>query len=121
MQSQRNPLKLFSSWYADWKHLLPKDNPQGLFYSAMSLSTFSKMKGPQCRVVLLKEVTDPHGFVFGTNYSSAKGMEIAEEPRVSLCFYWGERQVRVNGICTKTSSDVSDKVLALHSYAIDME
>jgi pyridoxine/pyridoxamine 5'-phosphate oxidase len=107
---QRNPFKLFESWYNDWKTLLPKDNPQGLFYSAMSLSTFSSLKGPQSRIVLLKEVIQPDGFIFASNYSSAKATEITKDPRVSLCFYWGERQIRVTGTCTKTSPSLSDSV-----------
>jgi len=53
---------------------------------------------PRSRTVLLKQV-DPAGFVFYSNYDSAKGRELAANPAISLLFGWYplHRQVRVEG------------------------
>jgi pyridoxamine 5'-phosphate oxidase len=57
---------------------------------------------PSARTVLLKGA-DEHGFVFYTNYDSAKGRDLAANPRASLLFFWAEleRQVRINGSVTR--------------------
>jgi pyridoxamine 5'-phosphate oxidase len=49
-------------------------------------------------MVLLKDV-DPSGFVFYTNLESAKGRQLAANPRAALLFHWKSlrRQVRVRG------------------------
>ncbi len=53
---------------------------------------------PSARTVLLKGV-DERGFVFFTNRTSRKGVELAGQPRASLVFPWIdlERQVVVTG------------------------
>jgi pyridoxamine 5'-phosphate oxidase len=59
-------------------------------------------------MVLLKQV-DPDGFVFFTNYRSAKARQLDVNPYASLVFYWNEldRQVRVEGSVTKVSEEES--------------
>jgi pyridoxamine 5'-phosphate oxidase len=54
---------------------------------------------------------DADGFVFFTNYDSRKGMEMAANPHVSLLFFWREleRQVRIDGVVSKTSAAISDE------------
>jgi pyridoxamine 5'-phosphate oxidase len=48
-------------------------------------------------MVLLKG-HDERGFAFYTNFDSAKGHDLAENPRAALVFHWlPERQVRVAG------------------------
>ena len=76
--------------------------------TAMVLSTVSNNR-PSSRVVLLKEVRE-EGFVFFTNYTSEKGNEMAENPFVSLNFFWPEleRQVRVEGAVKKVSDSESE-------------
>lgn len=65
--------------------------------NAMVLSTVSAGQ-PSSRMVLLKEVAG-RGFVFYTNLSSRKGLELSANPLCSLLFPWHplERQVRVEG------------------------
>jgi pyridoxamine 5'-phosphate oxidase len=60
-------------------------------------------------MVLLHGV-DERGFVFFTNYESAKGGELADRPRAALCFYWPllHRQVRVVGSVELTSRAESE-------------
>jgi pyridoxamine 5'-phosphate oxidase len=66
--------------------------------NAMTLATVRKDGRPNARVVLLKGV-EHGGFVFYTNYESAKGRELAERPDACLVFLWTEleRQVRIDG------------------------
>ncbi len=74
--------------------------------NAMTLATASADGSPSARIVLLKGV-DESGFTFFTNYASAKGRELAENPRAALVFYWNEleRQVRIQGTVEKVSRE----------------
>jgi pyridoxamine 5'-phosphate oxidase len=77
--------------------------------NAMTLATSTRDGHPSARVVLLKGV-DAKGFVFFTDYRSRKGNELEANPRVSLCFWWGElqRQVRVTGTVARASREESE-------------
>ncbi len=70
----------------------------------MVLATVNKENRPSSRVVLLKEWST-RGFVFYTNYGSAKGKEIEENPWVALNFYWDpiKIQIRIEGKVKKIS------------------
>jgi pyridoxamine 5'-phosphate oxidase len=59
-------------------------------------------------MVLLKQV-DAYGFVFFTNYNSAKARQLEINPYAALVFYWAQldRQVRVDGKVTRTSPEES--------------
>ncbi|MFT5710303.1 MAG: pyridoxamine 5'-phosphate oxidase [Halioglobus sp.] len=72
--------------------------------TAMVLATVDTQGWPWQRIVLLKDVSSK-GFVFYTNYGSAKAQAMAHEPRVSLHFPWNEleRQVIVGGTVEKMS------------------
>jgi len=65
---------------------------------------------PAARVVLLKGY-DERGFVFYTNYQSYKGMQLDENPRACLVFFWKEleRQVRITGLVEKTNEAENDE------------
>ncbi len=97
------PLPLFGAWLrAAVEAGLREPN-------AMTLATATPDGRPAARVVLLKDV-DEAGFRFFTNYASAKGEEMAANPQVALCFWWGplERQVRVEGHVEKLPAAESD-------------
>ena len=70
--------------------------------TAMVLATVDASGDPGQRIVLLKGAS-VDGFIFYTNYGSAKARAIAAEPRVSLLFPWNEldRQVIVGGVAEK--------------------
>lgn len=72
--------------------------------TAMTLATVDSHNQPSQRIVLLKQV-DSQGFVFFTNYGSAKARDIAVNAKVSLHFPWHmmERQVSVNGTASQIS------------------
>ena len=86
----------------------------------MTLATASAEGEPSARTVLLKGA-DENGFVFYTNYDSAKGRDLAENPRASLLFFWAEleRQVRINGSVTKTTTAESEQYF--HSRPIESQ
>jgi pyridoxamine 5'-phosphate oxidase len=103
----RDPILQFQQWFADAVAAgLPLPE-------AMSLATVSAEGKPTARMVLLKKV-DADGFVFFTNYRSAKARELAENPNACLVFFWPqlERQVRIEGVVGKTSSAESREYFA---------
>ena len=104
----RDPLEQFEHWMADaLGHDLPVSN-------AMTLATVTPEGKPDARIVLLKGV-DNGGFVFYTNYESAKGRQLAACPEGMLVFFWVEleRQVRVAGRVEKVSAGESDEYFAI--------
>ncbi len=104
----RDPMALFSQWLdAAIERGLPEPN-------AMTLATTGIEGHPAARVVLLKEVSEG-GFVFYTNYESAKGRELAANPHAALVFLWLglQRQVRINGRVDKVSPEASDAYFAI--------
>ena len=78
--------------------------------TAMTLATASPDAEPAARIVLLKDVT-ASGFVFFTNYGSAKGAHLEANPRAALVSFWAdlERQVRVTGTVARVDAAVSDE------------
>lgn len=82
--------------------------------NAMTLATLDKQRQPQARIVLLKGFSKKDGWVFYTNYLSAKGQELAANPKCSLVFWWegSARQVRVVGEAKKLSPEMSDEYFA---------
>ena len=75
---------------------------------AMSLATCGADSKPSVRIVLLREITDT-GIVFYTNYESAKGQDIAENPNAEALFFWHklERQIRISGSIAKIDANKS--------------
>ena len=78
--------------------------------NAMILATANASGQPNARTVLLKSF-DSQGFVFYSSYEGRKAREIAENPKVSLLFYWGplERQVRITGTAAQVPERESDE------------
>ncbi|HSK96318.1 MAG TPA: pyridoxamine 5'-phosphate oxidase [Euzebyales bacterium] len=76
--------------------------------NAMTLCTADDAGHPSARVVLLKGIDD--GLVFYTNYDSRKGRDLAVNPHAAVVFNWLDlaRQVRVTGVCARTSETRSD-------------
>ena len=101
--AQNEPLALFERWFKEAKAKEPGDP------NAMSLATVDASGAPDVRMVLLKAV-DARGFAFYTNAESAKGEQLAANPRAALCFYWKslKRQVRVRGAVTPIPSEEAD-------------
>lgn len=102
---------LQSSPFAQFDHWMRQAiESQLLEPNAMSLATVGPGGQPTLRTVLLKGF-DENGFVFYTNYGSAKAREIAGNPQVAILFQWLplERQVSVTGRAEKISAAESLK------------
>ncbi len=76
--------------------------------NAMTLATAGKDAVPEARTVLLKNFNE-NGFVFFTNYNSAKSSQLEENPNCCLLFFWKEmeRQVKIVGVAEKISTEES--------------
>src|SRR3712207_1229805 len=93
----------FDRWFADAVAAeLPEPN-------AVVVATADADGAPDARIVLVKGY-DEYGFVFGTSYASAKGAQLAVNPRAALVFPWHalQRQVRVSGRVERIGARASD-------------
>jgi pyridoxamine 5'-phosphate oxidase len=98
-----DPIDQFSLWFGE---VLKSEL---LDANAMTLATASADATPAARIVLLKGFDDK-GFVFFTNYESAKARDLEQNPRACLLMFWAEleRQVRVTGRVARTSAQESE-------------
>jgi pyridoxamine 5'-phosphate oxidase len=105
-EAPADPVALFRAWFAEAQAAVRQ--PEG-----MTLATATPDGRPSARMVLLRGL-DARGFVFFTNYESRKGLELAENPRAALVFFWEplDRQVRVEGRVERLADDESDAYFA---------
>ena len=98
------PFDLFKIWL-----MMAEDDDQIDEPNAFTLSTVNKKNEPRNRVVLMKKLKQ-NGIVFFTNYDSKKGESIKKNKNVCLSFFWPslEKQIIINGICSKISEKDSD-------------
>ncbi|MDY7218821.1 pyridoxamine 5'-phosphate oxidase [Denitrificimonas sp. JX-1] len=99
------PFALFKQWFAD---AVATEQPP-VEPNSMMLATVDSAGHPHCRMLLLKGL-DARGFVFYSNYESAKGRQLAEQPVAAMTFFWPalERQVRIEGSVERVSDAESD-------------
>ena len=102
-----DPFDLFAEWLKAAEKTEPNDP------NAMALASVRDDGMPDIRMVLLKSF-DARGFVFYTNKQSAKGVELAGNPRAALNFHWKslKRQVRVMGMVSDVSDEEADAYFA---------
>lgn len=100
---KEDPIALFREWF-DEALAAGVEVPE-----AMTLATADADGRPSARMLLLKSADD-RGFTFFTGYESRKGLELAENPRAALVFYWRPlgRQVRVEGTVRRLAAEESD-------------
>lgn len=106
------PFQLFDTWFKDAVAHEPNDP------NAMALATVDPDGLPNVRMVLLKGV-DPadrsdRGFVFYTNYESAKGRELLASQKAAVVFHWKtlRRQIRVRGVVETVAPQEADEYFA---------
>lgn len=106
-----NPLHQFGQWFEE------AVRADLLDANAMTLATMGIDQAPAARIVLLKGF-DEDGFVFFTNYESAKGRELTAHPMACLLFFWSEleRQVRITGSVTRVPTDESSAYFATRPF-----
>ena len=108
-----DPFQLFETWLADAERHEPNDP------NAMALATVDRDGLPNVRMVLLKGLdgaghSSGRGFVFYTNWESAKGRELQVAGKAALCFHWKSlrRQVRVRGLVAGVTAAEADTYFA---------
>ncbi len=102
-----DPFTLFDEWFAQARASEPNE-PE-----AMALATAGADGQPSARMVLLK-AHGPAGFAFYTHEQSAKGEDLAENPRAALLFHWKSlgRQIRIEGRIERASDAEADAYFA---------
>jgi pyridoxamine 5'-phosphate oxidase len=110
--AEGEPIALFEKWLED-ANKAEKD-----LANAMALATVDADGLPDCRMVLLKGV-DARGFTFYTNSESAKGEQLAANPKAALCFHWVQlgRQVRARGSVETVSAEEADAYFATRAHS----
>lgn len=106
-----DPFAQFRTWF---EQALQADLAEP---NAMALATVNPQGQPSLRTVLLKAY-DAKGFVFYTNYTSAKADDIAQNPQVCLLFTWLdlERQVKIQGRAEKIGAAESLRYFASRPF-----
>jgi pyridoxamine 5'-phosphate oxidase len=106
------PFGLFEDWFSQAQAHEPNDA------NAFALATVDPTGLPNVRTVLLKGL-DPadhpdRGFVFYTNFESAKGTELLASMKAALNFHWKSlrRQVRARGLVSVVSDAEADVYFA---------
>jgi len=101
------PFGLFAAWLDEATKSEPNDP------NAMALSTVDAGGLPDVRMVLLKGF-DTDGFVFYSHIDSAKGRELAANPKAAILFHWKSlrRQVRVRGNVSRVTEAEADAYFA---------
>jgi len=99
----RDPFEQFREWL-DAAIAAQAPEPNG-----MTVATVSATGQPSARIVLLRGY-DARGFVFFSNYESAKGRDLAATSRAGLLWWWApiERQIRVEGVVERLKAAESD-------------
>ena len=107
----KNPIDLFEDWFNEAKNTEIKDS------NAFSLATADNNGVPSVRILLLKNY-QKGGFVFYTNLESKKSIELNNNPKASMCFYWKSlmRQIRITGKISQVSDQEADNYYNTRSY-----
>ncbi|MEM9726203.1 MAG: pyridoxamine 5'-phosphate oxidase [Pseudomonadota bacterium] len=117
-QGGGDPFKIAQGWLAEAAKTEPNDP------NAIALATADANGLPNVRMVLLKEIEladqrgQGGGFVFYSNFESAKGRELQENPQAALCLHWKTlgRQVRARGRIEKVADEQADAYFASRPY-----
>jgi pyridoxamine 5'-phosphate oxidase len=97
-----DPLRQFQRWFVEAGALVPVPEK-------VALATATRDGAPSARMVLMKQA-DERGLAFFTHMTSRKGLELEENPRAAMLFYWEPlgRQVRIEGPVTEVDAAEAD-------------
>lgn len=100
-----SPITIFQNWFKKQLRVSKDKIPSACCLSTIGLDGF-----PNARFLSLKEIVN-NNFIITGQLTSRKGLEINNNNKVALTFWWAEtgRQVRIQGTATKISSELSDK------------
>ncbi len=102
-----DPFQIARDWLAEAeRHEINDAN-------AIALASVDDQGMPDVRMVLLKEI-EPDGFVFYTNYDSAKGRQLRASGKAAFVMHWKSlrRQIRVRGRVEKEDGAKADSYYA---------
>lgn len=110
-----DPYALARAWLDAARETEPNDP------DAVAVATVDAEGMPNVRMVLMREIETDRtagGFVFYTNYESAKGTELAGQPRAAMVFHWKSqrRQLRLRGPVERVEAEKSDAYYASRHY-----
>ena len=105
-----DPIAIFRTWLKDAEKTEPNDP------NAIALATVDTGGLSNVRMVLLKDI-EPDGFVFYTNYDSAKSRECVTAGKAAFAIHWKSlrRQVRVRGHVSREDGAQADAYFASRS------
>jgi pyridoxamine 5'-phosphate oxidase len=105
-----DPFAIARAWLAEAEPVEPNDP------NAIALATVDAQGLPNVRMVLLKDIEES-AFVFYTNYTSAKGQEIAASGKAAFVLHWKtlRRQIRVRGLTSREEGPQADAYYASRS------
>jgi pyridoxamine 5'-phosphate oxidase len=109
-----DPLVVVKEWLEQARAARSQPNPD-----SMVLATSTRDGRPSARVVLCKEIVPQPGFVvFYTNYLSAKGRQLEDNPRAAGVMHWDalHRQVRLEGPVVVAPEADSDAYFATRAW-----
>jgi pyridoxamine 5'-phosphate oxidase len=109
-----DPLLVVSVWLA--QAFAARTQPNA---NSMVLATATRDGRPSARVVLCKDVVPQPGYiVFYSNYLSAKGRQLKDNPRAAAVLHWDalHRQVRIEGPVTQGTARDSDAYFAARAW-----
>ena len=110
-----DPYALARAWLEEARKSEPKDA------DAVALATVDRTGLPNVRMVLLKEIeaSQTHGgFVFYTNFESAKGRELESTGKAAMVLHWKslDRQLRLRGPVEKVPDGQADEYYHSRAY-----
>ena len=105
-----DPFALAQAWLTEAEATEPNDP------NAIALATVDSDGLPNVRMVLLKEI-EAAAFVFYTNYTSQKGIEIEAAGKAAFVLHWKSlrRQIRVRGLTSREEGPQADAYYASRS------
>lgn len=109
-EAPADPYDLFGTWMQE--AFAAKEAGTQAEPTAMVVATVHDGR-PAARTVLLKDF-DSRGFTFFTNYTSAKGIQLADSAYVACQFFWSglHRQVRISGVAEQVDRAESEAYFA---------
>jgi pyridoxamine 5'-phosphate oxidase len=110
-----DPYALARAWLAEAEASEPGDA------NAVALATVDGQGLPNVRMVLLKEIEPSQtrgGFVFYTNFESAKGHELKTNAKAAMVLHWKSlnRQVRLRGAVEQVGAEQADAYYGSRAY-----
>jgi pyridoxamine 5'-phosphate oxidase len=110
-----DPYALAQAWLEEATASEPEDA------NAVAIATADQRGLPNVRMVLLKEIEKSQtkgGFVFYTNFESAKGMELKANPQAAMVFHWKSlrRQIRLRGPVELVAPKQADEYYNSRAY-----